>query len=142
MGCSTILSSCSASSAYFPSAQAEQGRGWNNQNQSQPTPAFRADALACRQDYCNLGDLIPSLLVTRRKPQFHCSSSTKLKGDACLNFVLLCHVAPAGRVEEGVEPRSDDVPEDLGLDQLPVQEAVKALPEEVPLPVWRFVKIS
>ena len=34
--CSTILPSCSTSSANFPSAQAEPGRGWNNKNQSQP----------------------------------------------------------------------------------------------------------
>ena len=56
-----------------------------------------------------------------------------------LNFVLLCHVAPAGRVEEGVEPHGDDVPEDLGLDELAVQEAIEALPEKVPLPVCRFI---
>ena len=60
-------------------------------------------------------------------------------GDTCLNVVLLSHVAPAGRVEEGVEPHGDDVPEDLGLDELAVQEAIEALPEKVPLPVCRFI---
>ena len=34
--CSTILPTSSASSANFPSAQAEPGRGGNSQNQSQP----------------------------------------------------------------------------------------------------------
>ena len=38
--CSTILPSCSASSVNFPSALAEPGRGWNNQNQSQPKPNY------------------------------------------------------------------------------------------------------
>ena len=40
--CSTILPSCPASSAKFPPAQAESGRGWNSQshtNQSSPGDA-------------------------------------------------------------------------------------------------------
>ena len=47
LGCSTILPSCSASSANFPSAQAEPGRGWNSQNQSQPNPGSPGDVSPC-----------------------------------------------------------------------------------------------
>ena len=43
LGCSTILPSCSASSANFPSAQAEPGRGWNSQNLSQPNRGSPGD---------------------------------------------------------------------------------------------------
>ena len=52
-----------------------------------------------------------------------------------LNIVLLGHVAPAGRVEEWVEPHCNDVAKDFGFDEFPVQEAVEALSEEVSLPV-------
>ena len=47
--CSTILPqapSCSASSANFPSAQAEPGRGLNSQNQSQPNLAQLSEQMA------------------------------------------------------------------------------------------------
>ena len=37
-GCSTILPSCTAPSARFPSAPAELGRRWNSLNKSQPIP--------------------------------------------------------------------------------------------------------
>ena len=47
LGCSTILPSCSASSANFPSAQAEPGRGWNSQNQCQPNQGSPGDVLHC-----------------------------------------------------------------------------------------------
>ena len=46
-GCSTMLPSCPALSAKFPSAQAELGRLWNNQNQIQPNPGARADGTPC-----------------------------------------------------------------------------------------------
>ena len=49
LGYSTILPSCSASSANFPSAQAEPGRGWNGQNQSQPNPGSPGDGSPCRE---------------------------------------------------------------------------------------------
>ena len=45
----TILLSCSASSANFPSAQAEPSRGWNIQNQSQPNPSPQADMTPCTE---------------------------------------------------------------------------------------------
>ena len=38
LGCSTILPNYTAISAKFPSAQAEQGRQWIDQNHSQPNP--------------------------------------------------------------------------------------------------------
>ena len=47
LGCSTILPTCSATSAKFPSAQAELGRGWKSINQSQPIPGSPADASSC-----------------------------------------------------------------------------------------------
>ena len=61
----------------------------------------------------------------------------RFKIDAYLNIVLLGHVAPAGRVEEWIEPHCDDVAKYFGLDELPVQEAVEALSEEVSLPAQR-----
>ena len=48
LGCSTILPSCSASSAKFPSAQAEPGRGWNSQNPSQQNPVSAHFGTPCR----------------------------------------------------------------------------------------------
>ena len=45
--CSTILRSCSASSANFPSAQAKPDRRWNKQNLSQPNPPIWADGPPC-----------------------------------------------------------------------------------------------
>ena len=39
----------SASSANFPSAQAEIGRGWENKNLSQPNPGLRAAGTPCRK---------------------------------------------------------------------------------------------
>ena len=42
LGCSTIVPSCSTSSASFPSAQAEPGRGWNSHTQSQFNPRFNS----------------------------------------------------------------------------------------------------
>ena len=47
LGCSTILPSCSGSSANFPSAQAEPLRGWNSQNQSQPNWGLPGDGSSC-----------------------------------------------------------------------------------------------
>ena len=47
LGCSTMLPSCPASSANFPSAQAEPGRGWNNQNTSQPNRGSPGDVSPC-----------------------------------------------------------------------------------------------
>ena len=44
LGCSIILPSCSASSANF---QAEPGRGWNSQNQSQPNPGSPGEGPPC-----------------------------------------------------------------------------------------------
>ena len=41
MGCSTILPTCSATSASFLSARIEQGRGRNSTNQSQPNPGYQ-----------------------------------------------------------------------------------------------------
>ena len=50
-----------------------------------------------------------------------------IKTSPYLNIVLLGHVAPTRGVQERIEPHGDDVPEYLGLDELPVQETVKAL---------------
>ena len=47
LGYYTICPRFSASSANFPSAQAESGRGWNSQNQSQPNPGSLGDGLPC-----------------------------------------------------------------------------------------------
>ena len=47
LGCSTILPSCSASSANFSSVKAEIGRGWNSQNQSRPNPGSPGDGPPC-----------------------------------------------------------------------------------------------
>ena len=55
LGCFTILPSCSASSANFPSAQAEPGRGWNSQNQSQPnrgSPYYKTKYYNVKQKGC------------------------------------------------------------------------------------------
>ena len=41
------LPSCPAASAQFPSAQAELGRQWKNQNPSQPNPGLWADETPC-----------------------------------------------------------------------------------------------
>ena len=46
-GCSTILPNHTASSANFPSAQAEPGRRWSIPNLSQPNPGLRNDASPC-----------------------------------------------------------------------------------------------
>ena len=46
-GGSTMLPSCTATSAKFQSAQAELGRQWNTQNPSQPNPGLRADESPC-----------------------------------------------------------------------------------------------
>ena len=46
-GCSTILPSCSVSSAKFPPAQTQPGRGWNSQNQSQPNRGLPGDWSPC-----------------------------------------------------------------------------------------------
>ena len=43
LGRSTIFPTCLATSANFPSAQAELGRGWNSINQNQPHPGMSAD---------------------------------------------------------------------------------------------------
>ena len=59
-GCSTILPSCSAASAKFPSAQAECGRQWNSQTLSQPNPDTRGDGSPCVKSRTNspiLGDI-------------------------------------------------------------------------------------
>ena len=40
-GCTTILPSCPANSAIFPSAQADLGRQWNDPNRCQPKPGDR-----------------------------------------------------------------------------------------------------
>ena len=50
LGCSTIFPSCSASCANFSSAQAEPGRGWKSQKQSQPNPGSPGDGPSCRVD--------------------------------------------------------------------------------------------
>ena len=42
-----MLPSCPAKSAKFQSAQAELGRHWNNQIQSQPNPDLRGDGTLC-----------------------------------------------------------------------------------------------
>ena len=47
LGYSTVLPSCSATSANFPSVQAELGRGLNSSNQCQPNPGLPADAHPC-----------------------------------------------------------------------------------------------
>ena len=47
LGYSAILPSCSSSSANFPSAQAETGRGRNSQNQSQLNPGSTGDGSPC-----------------------------------------------------------------------------------------------
>ena len=47
--CSTILPTCSASSAIFPSAQADPGRGRNSPLQGQPNPAIRQDGPPCNK---------------------------------------------------------------------------------------------
>ena len=47
LGCYTILPTCSATSAIFPSAQVELGRGWNIPNQSQPNPSSPGDGPPC-----------------------------------------------------------------------------------------------
>ena len=41
------MPTCSASSAHFPSAQAEPGRWWNSPNKIQPNPAIRPDGPTC-----------------------------------------------------------------------------------------------
>ena len=47
IGYSTILPSCTATSAKFQSALAELGRQWNTQNPSQPNPGLRGDESPC-----------------------------------------------------------------------------------------------
>ena len=41
LGDSTILPICLATSAKFPSAQADLGRKWNSQNPTQPNPVYK-----------------------------------------------------------------------------------------------------
>ena len=43
LGCSTVLPTCSTTSANFPSAPDELGRGRNSTNQSQPNPGSAGD---------------------------------------------------------------------------------------------------
>ena len=57
LGCSTILPSSSGSSANFPSAQAQPGRGWNSQNQSQPIPGSPGDGSPCIWRYINISHI-------------------------------------------------------------------------------------
>ena len=64
--CSTILPSCSTSSANFPSAQAEPGRGWNSPNQSQPNPAIRPDGPPCIANFC-----CPSFNLASEREELH-----------------------------------------------------------------------
>ena len=50
-GCSTILPNHTASSANFPSSNAEPGRRWNCQNQSPPNPSQRRDGPPCTEKF-------------------------------------------------------------------------------------------
>ena len=82
--CSIILPTCSATSANFPSAQAELGKRWNRRNQSQPNLGSPGDALYSRPRRCSS--------ATLHRDNRHKFSTCKVCGEKVLSYRMSAHL--------------------------------------------------